>query len=199
MHFPNRSSGLYGTPHPMASSIHHNRPTYIPSHVDPYNHPYLAPPPPSHASTVLSPQAPIVIGPAQVAVAATISQKNSMISNNLDVGGSDRSTGAQSSIDGHSASTLINPKETIKSSSSLTASSSTAVATTAAVSAASNQISANGSKSNGFKVPSGKEGSLKHRILTRPYGEKEPATAKHKSSTTNSTNSIATCPATVVK
>lgn len=29
-------------------------------------------------------------------------------------------------------------------------------------------------KPSDFKVPSGKEGSLKHRILTRPYGDKEP-------------------------
>lgn len=28
-------------------------------------------------------------------------------------------------------------------------------------------------KSADFKVPCGKEGSLKHRILTRPYGEKD--------------------------
>lgn len=34
-------------------------------------------------------------------------------------------------------------------------------------------------KTVGFKVPSGKEGSLKHRILTRPYGEKD---IKHRSS-----------------
>lgn len=30
-----------------------------------------------------------------------------------------------------------------------------------------------GGKSADFKIPSGKEGSLKHRILTRPYGEKD--------------------------
>lgn len=30
-----------------------------------------------------------------------------------------------------------------------------------------------GDKNANFKVPSGKEGSMKHRILTRPYGEKD--------------------------
>lgn len=30
-----------------------------------------------------------------------------------------------------------------------------------------------GKNNNNFKVPSGKEGSLKHRILTRPFGEKD--------------------------
>lgn len=34
-------------------------------------------------------------------------------------------------------------------------------------------ISIRNGKSDGFKVPSGKEGSMKHRILTRPYSEKE--------------------------
>ncbi len=28
-------------------------------------------------------------------------------------------------------------------------------------------------KAAGFKVPSGKEGSLKHRILTRPYADRD--------------------------
>lgn len=194
-----RSPGLYGA-HPLANSIHHNRPTYIPSHVDPFSS-YLGPPPPSsapsHASTVLSPQAPIVIGPAPVAAAATISQQNTMISNNLDVGGSDpvRSAVAQSLIDSHAA------MEAIKLASSATTAIGGCNITAASMANTSNQISANGNKSNGFKVPSGKEGSLKHRILTRPYGEKEPATAKHKSSsmtnTTNSSNS--TCPTTMVK
>lgn len=154
---------MYAPPHPLASSMHHSRPTYIPSHVDPYS-PYLPPP---HAPAVLSPQAPIVIAPASAA--AAISQKNPLISSKSD--GHDRLTQSQSRDD-HQPS--ANYKE----------------------SKSSNQISANG-KSNGFKVPSGKEGSLKHRILTRPYGEKDGA-GKQKS-TTNVTNSIATCPTSMVK
>lgn len=154
---------MYAPPHPLASSMHHSRPTYIPSHVDPYS-PYLPPP---HAPAVL-PQAPIVIAPASAA--AAISQKNPLISSKSD--GHDRLTQSQSRDD-HQPS-AANYKE----------------------SKSSNQISANG-KSNGFKVPSGKEGSLKHRILTRPYGEKDGA-GKQKS-TTNVTNSIATCPTSMVK
>lgn len=49
-------------------------------------------------------------------------------------------------------------------------------------------------KSADFKIPSGKEGSLKHRILTRPYGEKE-STAKQtqkQSLPTHSQNTIVT-------
>lgn len=46
-----------------------------------------------------------------------------------------------------------------------------------------NNINNNG-KAVDFKIPSGKEGSLKHRILTRPYGEKDaaPKQANHKQS-----------------
>lgn len=49
-----------------------------------------------------------------------------------------------------------------------------------------------------FKIPSGKEGSLKHRILTRPFSEKD-SPAKQKSAaaplapqTANSQNNVAT-------
>jgi hypothetical protein len=36
-------------------------------------------------------------------------------------------------------------------------------------------------RNNNFKVPSGKEGSLKHRILTtsRPHGDKQHGTINH--------------------
>lgn len=40
-----------------------------------------------------------------------------------------------------------------------------------------NMIMANG-KAVGFKVPSGKEGSLKHRILTRPFSDRESKSSK---------------------
>lgn len=36
-----------------------------------------------------------------------------------------------------------------------------------------NSSDGSGKTNNNFKVPSGKEGSLKHRILTRPFGEKD--------------------------
>lgn len=35
------------------------------------------------------------------------------------------------------------------------------------------EAKAKSDKNANFKVPSGKEGSMKHRILTRPYGEKD--------------------------
>lgn len=45
-------------------------------------------------------------------------------------------------------------------------------------------VSNNNGKAVDFKIPSGKEGSLKHRILTRPYGEKDavPKQTNHKQS-----------------
>lgn len=48
----------------------------------------------------------------------------------------------------------------------------------------SNHNNNNNGKAVDFKIPSGKEGSLKHRILTRPYGEKDalPKQANHKQS-----------------
>lgn len=52
----------------------------------------------------------------------------------------------------------------------------------------------NNGKAVDFKIPSGKEGSLKHRILTRPYGEKDaaPKQANHKQSLppTHSQNNV---------
>lgn len=45
-----------------------------------------------------------------------------------------------------------------------------------------------------FKIPSGKEGSLKHRILTRPYGDKDtaPKQAQKQSLPTLSQNNVVT-------
>ena len=55
-------------------------------------------------------------------------------------------------------------------------------------------VSNNSGKAVDFKIPSGKEGSLKHRILTRPYGEKDvilPKQANHKQSLpTHSQNNV---------
>lgn len=55
-------------------------------------------------------------------------------------------------------------------------------------------LSNNNGKAVDFKIPSGKEGSLKHRILTRPsYGEKDaaPKQANHKQALpTHSQNNV---------
>lgn len=174
-------------PHTLVNrSQLHNRPTYISNQLDPYQS-YLPPvtySPPAAASAASQSSAAQstaagvqgnlhqhqqkqqqqlnVISAVQQSShcssdASSISIKPSLLVN-------DRSQPQTPQL--HSHQQIVFKKEKIEGkvqSSSSTLSSSNGNNTA---------ITANG-KTVGFKVPSGKEGSLKHRILTRPYGEKE--------------------------
>lgn len=151
---------------------------------------FQIPPLPPHSAysppSLLSPQSPIGAASVASAVAAPVAISQSTNNNNCNNNASSIST----------KSVLANERLSSSSSSSSSLSPPTSAFPTqhplyptdyrAETKELKSSNEVNG-KSVGFKVPSGKEGSLKHRILTRPQ-EKDSSSGKLKSSSTFNKN-----------
>lgn len=189
-----RPGGMYGAPNLYLSNSRnqvHHRP-YLQAQIDSYN--YLQTyNPPSTLGHMVQPQLPNISSPAAPIAPLTLSTQQQNGGNGLILNPSlspsslpliSKSTKSLSPI----SSNLVNLENTINhrhhslpsalsSGRNKSDKSFEEIIKDISQSTSSNGVCVGGldgrnSKHVGFKVPSGKEGSMKHRILTRPYGEK---------------------------
>lgn len=192
-----RPAGMYGAPNIYLSSNRsqlHHRP-YLTTQLDSYSNYLPTYNPPSTLSHLVQSQLPNISSPAASISSVTLSTQqqqqqtpgNSLIMNS-SLSPSSASLISKSSISLSPTSSLLNENMINHRHHSLPSSSSSGRNKSDKLlekeikdrshSVTSSTIGANGhegrsGKHVGFKVPSGKEGSMKHRILTRPYGEKD--------------------------